>query len=106
MFLRSHFQSLTKIPSALIRDDDVVTTGSEESILLVTTTPPLVAQDPALAPDPPVCTSTDQDNILTNPIDVNHESSNSDDDDSMVKRPWINEPTYKTCDNIPGKCKA
>ena len=101
------------MPLTLIRDEDVVTTGSEESLSLVTKTPPLVtktppsvAQAPALAPAPPDFTSTDQDNILTTAIDVDDESRNSDDDDLTAKRPWINDPTYKTCGNSPGKRKA
>ena len=94
------------MPSAPICDNYVVTTGSEESLSLVTTTAPLVAQSPALDPAPPACTSTDQDNILTNPIDIDNESSNSDDDDSTAKRPWINNPPHKTCGNSPGKRKS
>ena len=72
----------------------------------MTTTTPLIAQTTALDPAPPACTSTDQDNILTNPSEVNNELRNSDNDDSVVKRPWINDPTYKTCDESPGKRKA
>ena len=100
------------MPLTPIRDEDVVTTGSKESLSLVTKTPllvtkmsPSVAQDPDLAPAPPDFTSTDQDNILTTPIDVDNESSDSDNDDSTAKRPWINDPTYKTCENIPGELK-
>ena len=106
LFLHSHFQSLTKITLTPIHNDDIVTTGNKESIPLVTTTPPLVAQDPALSPAPPACNSTDQDNILTNPIDVGDESSNIDNDDLTAKRPWIKDPTYKICGNRPGKSKA
>ena len=87
------------MPVTPIRDYDVVTTGRKESLSLVTTTPPSVAQSPALAPSPPTCTITYEDNILTNPIDVSDELRNSDDDDFMAKRPWINYPTYNTCVN-------
>ena len=100
------------MPLTPIRDEDVVTTGSKESLSLVTKTPllvtkmsPSVAQDPDLAPAPPDFTSTDQDNILTHPIEVDNESSNSDDDDLTAKSPWINYPTYKTCGNIQANVK-
>ena len=72
----------------------------------MTTTPPLVAQAQDLDPVPPACTSTDKDNIITTPIEVDDEFSNSDNDDSTAKRPWINDPTDKTCGNILGKRKA
>ena len=103
--LHYRFRSIMKMPSTPIHNNEAVTTGNEESISLVTTPPQSVAQYPVLAPTPPACTSTDQDNILTATIDVDNESINSDDDDSMEKCPWINEPAYKTCGNIPGKRK-
>ena len=93
------------MPSTPIHNDDAVTTGNKKSISLVTPPPPSVAKYPVLAPAPPACTSTDQDNILTTPIDVDDESSNSYDDDLTAKHPWINEPTCKTCGNSPGKRK-
>ena len=60
----------TKFPSTPILDNDVITTGSKELLLLLMTTPPSVAQDIALAPSPHSCTSIDQDNTLTTPMDV------------------------------------
>ena len=105
LFLYYHFQSITKTPSTPICDNDVVTTGKEESLSLVMKTPPSVSQDTALAPVSTDYTSTDQDNIITTPIDVEDESSNSYDDDSTAKHTWINEPTCKTCGNSPGKRK-
>ena len=84
----------------------MTTTNDEDTILQRVLSPATPSPTVAQQSSPENVQRANDDDEEKGVEDPSSSSDDDDDDNSTATSPWISNPTYKTCDNSPGKRKA